>query len=78
MSSPESLRAQAVRLLALAIEARGRGDEALSELHVARAMQLQDEATALEDAARRPPIAPEGSQPNAQQQEQVQPEKPEK
>lgn len=72
MASPESLRAQAVRLFALALAAR-ETDAEFADLLVARAMALQEQATALEEATIIPPNE-FSSQPAAQQQQQVQPE----
>jgi len=74
MGDPEALRAHAVRLFAAAMEARDKDDE-LADRLVVRAIQLQDEATALEEAAKVPPQAQATAQrSNRQQQEQVQPE----
>jgi hypothetical protein len=69
---PQRLRAAAVRLFAMAIDAR--------ELHpgyadklVAEAMALQDQATAIEEAAN---MRPPSEAPQAiQMQQQVQPKK---
>ncbi len=70
MASPESLRAQAVRLFALALAARDTDGE-LADLLVARAMALQEQANALEESIIIPPneFSP---RPAAQQQQQVQ------
>jgi hypothetical protein len=51
-SNPESLRAQAVRLFAMAIQVRETEDA--DEL-IAEAVELQDHATAMEQAAKVPP-----------------------
>lgn len=69
MPKPDELRAQAVRLLALAIKARETNGEYADRL-VGRAMELQDEATAMEEAAMLRPTAQSPQQPNVQQQEQ--------
>jgi hypothetical protein len=50
MRDPEDLRAQAVRLYALAIKARETDTEYADQL-VTRAIQLQDEAAAIEEVA---------------------------
>ena len=51
-SNPESLRAQAVRLFAMAIQVRETEDA--DEL-IAEAVELQDQATTMEQAAKLPP-----------------------
>jgi hypothetical protein len=61
-SHEEALRVQAVRNLALALEARERDDIAYATLRIARANDLLEEADA--------PRAPESQQPAAQQQQQ--------
>jgi hypothetical protein len=71
MPKPDELRAQAVRLLALAIKARETNGEYADRL-VGQAMELQDEATAMEEAAMLRPLAQSPQQPNFQQQEQEQ------
>jgi hypothetical protein len=70
MPNPDELRAQAVRLLALAIKARETNGEYADKL-VGRAMELQDEATAIEETAILRPTAQSPQQPNVQQQEQA-------
>ncbi len=76
MASPESLRAQAVRLFALALAARDTDSE-LADLLVARAMALQEQATTLEETGMSMPsseFSPRPAAQPAQQQQQVQPE----
>jgi hypothetical protein len=69
---PQGLRARAVRLFAMAIHIR-EDQPAYAEKLVAEAIELQDRATAIEDAAHtRPPS--ESPQP-VQLQEQVPPRK---
>ena len=51
-SNPESLRAQAVRLFAMAIQVR---ETEYADRLIAEAVELQDLATALEQAAKVPP-----------------------
>jgi hypothetical protein len=68
---PQRLRAHAVRLFAMAIDAREINPEYADKL-VAEAMELQDRATAIEEAAYLRPSEPQ--QP-AQLQEQIPPEK---
>ena len=77
MRNPEALRTQAVRLFALAIETSDE-DRELADQLVVRAMKLQDEAIALEEAARVTPQAQDtAQQSNVKPQEQVQPEEDE-
>ena len=51
MNDPERLRAQAVRLLALALEAHDTDPDYADEL-VAEAIELEDQATKIENAAK--------------------------
>ena len=69
--SPEHLRAQAVRLFAMAIDAREINPDYADKL-VAEAIELQERATAIEEAAMVPPPS-DAPQAPAQQQQQVQP-----
>ena len=76
-SEAESARHQAARLLALAMEARDKGNFALAELLTDAATHAFDKAAAAEAAAAAatPPPVPEQQQPAAQQQQQIQPDK---
>jgi hypothetical protein len=69
--SKDELRLRARNLLALALEAQGRGEAELSEQLTARAMQLLDEAngSADQDVA---PVAPPSASAVPQQQQQQQ------
>jgi hypothetical protein len=62
---------KAARFLALALEARERGNNGLAEMLTEAANSV------LEDAATVPPPAQEPQQPVAQQQQQIQPDKKE-
>jgi hypothetical protein len=67
------LRAQVVRLYALALQVRDR-DPGHADQLVADAIELQDRAMAIEEAAGVVPL-PDVQQQQAQQQQQVQPKK---
>jgi len=66
----EELRLRARNLLALALEAQGRGQTELAEQLTARAMQFLDEANGTTDVAT--PSAPPSPVPQQQQQQQQQ------
>jgi hypothetical protein len=75
MSREQSLRDQAARYLALALQARQSGDVPFAEKLTTRASDLLEEADRLRHIMSSPP--PEPQQPGAQQQQQVQPKKEE-
>jgi hypothetical protein len=72
MSREQSLREQATRYLALALQARQSGDVPFADKLTARASDLADQ---LRHMVSSPP--PPEQQPGAQQQQQVQPKKEE-
>ena len=70
MASPKTLRQQAERLFALALQARERGDVPLAEQLTERAMQYLEEANGHEDSHEpSPPGHPPPSVPQQQQQQ---------
>jgi hypothetical protein len=69
--SKEELRRRARNLLALALEAQGRGEPELSEQLTARAMQLLDDANGT-DATDIAPVPPPSASAVPQQQQQQQ------
>ena len=73
MRSPSELRAQAARYVALAITARRDGDIRLACVLMDRVTDLMEEADAAEAGQIIPPPPPEATQPNVQQQQQIQP-----
>jgi hypothetical protein len=79
MAAPKGLQDQAARLLAVALQARERGDIELAEELTARAMQYLDEAAQAEShdatgGTSGTPPAPNPTQPAVQQQQQIQPD----
>jgi hypothetical protein len=72
MRNPSELRDQAARYVALAITARRNGDIRLACVLMDRAAGLM-EADAAEAGQIIPPPPPEATQPNVQQQQQIQP-----
>ena len=77
MSREQSLREQAARYLALALQARQNGDAPFADLLTIRANDLLEEADQLRGIVSSAPEPPESPQPGAQQQQQVQPKKEE-
>jgi hypothetical protein len=71
MRSPSELREQATRYYAMALMAHERGDNDLAEALTATATRLMEQADAAEAGQIVPP-PPEATQPNAQQQQQIQ------
>jgi hypothetical protein len=77
MATPKALQDQAARLLAIALQARERGDVELAEQLTARAMQYLDQGSRDEADPAGPAMPPppaEPAQPVAQQQQQIQPD----
>ena len=70
MITPNPLRRRAERLLALALEAREKGDVELAEQLTARAMEYLDEVNGTADLPQPPPNAEPVAQPQQQQQRQ--------
>jgi len=71
MTTSDRLRQRAERFLALALDARGRGDLELAEQLTARAMQCLDEANGTDEVPDLPPPTAEPiPQPQQQQQRQ--------
>jgi hypothetical protein len=70
-----ALRKKAARLLALALEARERGNDSTAEMLAEAAAGTFDEAAALEEATESPPPSHRTQQPVAQQQQQIQSDK---
>jgi hypothetical protein len=73
MQSPRELRERAARFLALGSIFRQRGDIGLAGMLMERSARLLEEADAAEAGQIVPPLLPETAQPNAQQQQQIQP-----
>jgi len=75
VTTPDRVRRRAERLLALALEARQKGDSELAEQLTARAMQYLDELNGTADLPAPPPPAQPVPQPQQQQQrQQIEPE----
>lgn len=70
VTTPNPLRRRAERLLALALEAREKGDVELAEQLTARAMEYLDEVNGTADLPQPPPNAEPVAQPQQQQQRQ--------
>jgi hypothetical protein len=75
VDSIDSLRKQAARLFALAVDARDKGDVSLADLMTQAAARCIDRIEELERSTPLPPSAQQ--QPVAQQQQQIQPDKDE-
>lgn len=72
--SIDSVRKQAARLFALAIDARDKGDVSLANLMTEAATRCLDHAEEL-DLSTAPPPSAQQQQPVGQQQQQIQPDK---
>ena len=73
MQSPRELRERAARFLALVSIVRQRGDVGLAGMLMEWSARLMNESDAAETGQIIPPPLPETAQPNAQQQQQIQP-----